>query len=455
MMLYFSKILLATPYGHLTSTDLHSDKNLHQREVLYSPPQIDPPRISNSMVAFIVMGFLLWTHAVMADFNWTAYNMDSNNSKFYNAPPCPLASNNLGWNALKNQDGTYYTTNKRPVVIMYDSWDSAQLNAFLGQYILEAMGYRVQMVQRINYELGIEFYNDVVDLEFEIWLQDLGASFKQITQTDKVALNLGAIGYNGNYGLYIPSYLLDDHPDWNLDFFRFLYNPLHTSIFPASGTGPRLIINGQPLCDDLPGLCINATYTPPQCKPPSTRRCIELFHYDPSFATGIFQRMIDGLDLPVTLTFLGASTAEGFFREALQRREAVFMMAIVPTVFAADANLTRVLFPGNNPTQYAAFLKDSSVPLTTEPQSSLLQKLGSRRFSRDFPELETLFTKYLLPEDQINLMLKNMAVNGWTTRESSCDWFKKSQDVWGTWIPPVPKSVGEYHLFIFGGSLGS
>ncbi|KAJ3071001.1 hypothetical protein HDU99_002528, partial [Rhizoclosmatium hyalinum] len=73
--------------------------------------------------------------------------------------------------------------------------------------------------------------------------------------------------------------------------------------------------------------------------------------------------------------------------------------------------------------------------------SSLIQKLASVTFLKDFPELESLFTKYLLPDDQINLMLRNMPQRGWTAQESACDWFKNSQDIWGAWIPPVPKSV--------------
>ncbi|ORY48264.1 hypothetical protein BCR33DRAFT_805534 [Rhizoclosmatium globosum] len=107
-------------------------------------------------------------------------------------------------------------------------------------------------------------------------------------------------------------------------------------------------------------------------------------------------------------------------------------MGFTPTTFIAINNLTKVLFPNSNPNQYAAFAK----------ASSLIQKLASVTFLKDFPELESLFTKYLLPDDQINLMLRNMPQRGWTAQESACDWFKNSQDIWGAWIPPVPKSVG-------------
>ncbi|KAJ3295309.1 hypothetical protein HDU79_009496, partial [Rhizoclosmatium sp. JEL0117] len=100
---------------------------------------------------------------------------------------------------------------------------------------------------------------------------------------------------------------------------------------------------------------MNGTYIPPQCKSP-TSKCIEMWHYDPGYATGIFQRVVDGLKLPVTINFLGFG-GETYFQEAINNRRAVFIMSFTPTTFIANNNLTKVLFPNSNPNQYAAFAK--------------------------------------------------------------------------------------------------
>ncbi|ORY41961.1 hypothetical protein BCR33DRAFT_328847 [Rhizoclosmatium globosum] len=397
-------------------------------------------RMIATVSVWIITAFPTVAAIEQASFNFSAFNIDTNGSSFYNAPSCLLPNNNLGWNMLKNQDGSFYTHSKRPIILLYDGWDSSMLNAFLTQYILEAMGYRVEVVTRINYVLGIEFYNNAVDLELEIWPQDFGTSFAQVTQIDKAAINLGAIGYNGNIGLYVPSYLFDQYPDWSFDFWRFLLNPEYRSIFPASGTGPRILVNGEPECDGTPGLCMNGTYIPAQCSSANSK-CIEMWHYDPGYSSNIYQRLIDGLNLPVTINFLSFGEAQNTIQDAIDRKKAILFYNWTPTSFVANNNFTKVLFPSNNPTQYAAFAKDNSKLLTTDPQSSILQKLASNKFVADFPELQSFATKYQMPDDQINLMLKNMAHNGWSAAEASCDWFKKNQAVWGDWVPDVPKSV--------------
>ncbi|KAJ3284330.1 hypothetical protein HDU79_008288, partial [Rhizoclosmatium sp. JEL0117] len=97
----------------------------------------------------------------------------------------------------------------------------------------------VQIGRRIQYVLGTEFYNSIVDFEMEINPQDFSATFTQVTATDRVAINVGAIGYNKGVGLYFPTYLMEKHPDWNLDFWRSLLNPERRSAFPRAGTGPK------------------------------------------------------------------------------------------------------------------------------------------------------------------------------------------------------------------------
>ncbi|KAI9336281.1 hypothetical protein BDR26DRAFT_489201 [Obelidium mucronatum] len=123
------------------------------------------------------------------------------------------------------------------------------------------------------------------------------------------------------------------------------------------------------------------------------------------------------------------------------QKKAILLFNWTPTKFVANTNLTKVLFPNNNPSQYAAFAKDMSKVLTTDPQSSILQKVASLKFVADFPELNSFVTKYQIPDDQINAMLKAMTHDSLDAAHVACLWLKNNQDLWDSWIPALPKSV--------------
>ncbi|ORY49343.1 hypothetical protein BCR33DRAFT_713704 [Rhizoclosmatium globosum] len=247
-----------------------------------------------------------------------SYNIDTNGSSFYNGPPCPLVHNNLGWDQLTLPDGRLFTGTKRPIVILIDETNSSKLSAYVFQYILEAMGYRVQIGRRIQYVLGTEFYNSIVDFEMEINPQDFSATFTQL---------------------------------------------------------------------------------------------------------------IDGLELPVTINFLGGLTnTRAIIDDALAKKRDVLFYFFTPAT--------------NNPTEYSVFTKDRSKPLTTDPESIVLQKLMSPKVTEDFPELPYLATRYQIDSDSMTYMLKRMGSNPpLSAPQAACEWIQQNQQTWMSWVPPVPKSV--------------
>ncbi|ORY49310.1 hypothetical protein BCR33DRAFT_713681 [Rhizoclosmatium globosum] len=344
-------------------------------------------------------------------YNWTKFNVDTNSSSFYNGPPCHLAHNTLGWDQLALPDGSLFTASKRPIVV-------CKLTAFVFQYILEAMGI---VVRRIQYILGIEFYNNIVDFEMEISCHQLGCHWVHLS-------------YNKGIGLYFPTHLMEKYPDWNLDFWRSLLNPERRSAFPASGTGP--------ICGGNPGPCINGTYVPKQCQLLNSS-CIEMWHIDQSYSTNIYSRLIDGLELPVTINFLGGlATAFSILTDSLAKKKDILFYFYTPSTVVATNNLTKVLFPSNNPTEYSAFTKDRSKPLTTDPESIILQKLMSPRFAADFPEISNLATRYQIDSDSMTAMLKRMGgVPAVSAPQAACEWIQQNQQTWTSWVPPVPTSV--------------
>ncbi|ORY49345.1 hypothetical protein BCR33DRAFT_580695 [Rhizoclosmatium globosum] len=226
---------------------------------------------------------------------------------------------------------------------------------------------------------------------------------------------------------------MDKYPEWNLDFWRSLLNPDRRVIFPASGTGPK--------CGNKPGPCTDSTYIPKQCQAANSN-CTELWHIDSSYSPNVYQRIIDGLQLPLTINFLGGlDNTKAILNDAMAKKKAILFYFWTPGTYVAVNNFTKLLFPSNNPTEYGIFSKDNTKPLTTDPQSIILQKLMSPKFATDFPELPTLATRFQIDPDSMNTMLKQMGgKTPLTASQAACQWVQKNINVWSAWVPPVPKS---------------
>ncbi|KAJ3241924.1 hypothetical protein HDU78_001629 [Chytriomyces hyalinus] len=359
---------------------------------------------------------------------------------FVTGPSCPLHNNTYGWKDLKNPDGSRYTYNKRPVVVQTEGWDSFQLNSYLFQYLLEVMGYRVQIPVMTAGKYGPNFADNVVDLSLEMWPEDT-ANYAQMTQIDRIAVDLGATGYAGIIGLYVPSALVEQYPKYGLDFWRFLLNSDATKLFPPAGTGPRIPgAGGGPMCDGEPKSCMNGTYTPERCKLPESN-CIELWMYDPAYSPQNFQRIIDSLNLNVSINFLGFG-AEPIMQKALDEGKNVFLYNWQPNAFTAVNNLTRVLLPATDHEQYHALSKDRmNARVTTDVPTIIIHKLASQGFLADFPELVLLANSYQVLDASMNAMLRSTVEKGYNHSTAACEWMRANELIWGSWIPKPPKSA--------------
>ncbi|KAI9350706.1 hypothetical protein BDR26DRAFT_851369 [Obelidium mucronatum] len=369
--------------------------------------------------------------------NWTAANVDTNNGWFYNAPAgCQLPASN--WTKLKYPDGSSYTGSKRPIVLLFDQKDSSILATHVVQYLLQSMGYNVQVVTRLKYILGPEF--SLVDLELEIWQNDF-QDMNQITRDGSI-VNIGNTGYNGNFGLYVPSYMLDDNPDISLDFWRFLSkaSEMEETGLPKAGSGPYSLVNGVPVCDKMAGVCKNGSYVPAQCKTKGSQ-CFELWHYDTTFAPSMYQRIVDGLNLSLVINFLGAEQAPKIIQSAIDKRKPVLFFNWTPSSFVASNDLSRVMFPLTNSKQYNTFRKNKTIPLTSDPAATQIRKLASAQFMADFPELNSFVSQIRISDENMNAMLKSKVVNKWGNAEAACDWINNTMSEWKDWMPKVPKSA--------------
>ncbi|KAI9331059.1 hypothetical protein BDR26DRAFT_870623 [Obelidium mucronatum] len=236
-------------------------------------------------------------------------------------------------------------------------------------------------------QVGPEFRDDIVDLEMEIWPTST-TNYVKILKEDKSAVDLGAIGYTGLAGMYIPNYMVSKYP--KLGFERQL-------CYPASGTGPRILNDdGSPVCDGSKGTCLNGTFIAPHCNTTKSK-CVELWGYDVSNSPRMFQKIIRGLSLPLTINYLGSKKAEETIRKAMDAKQNILFYNWAPSRFVASTPVTRVLFPPTNISEYATLnityvggVTNTSTltPVTSDFPAEIIHKLASQAFLEDFPELQ-------------------------------------------------------------------
>ncbi|KAJ3205062.1 hypothetical protein HDU82_005424 [Entophlyctis luteolus] len=241
---------------------------------------------------------------------------------------------------------------------------------------------------------GPDFYNNTIDLFLEAWPEDT-ANYDQVTQVDRVAVDLGAMGYSGVIGLYVPDALY---------------------------------------------------YTPKQCQSANST-CVEMWAYDPVYSPSNYQRLIDSLNLNLTIKFLGYG-AQATMQAALDAGQNVLLYNWAPSAFIASNNVTKVLFAATDPAQYINLANNrASAYVTTDIPTIIIHKLATRKFMSDFPELQSFANQYQILDARLNDMLKSTVTENLNYSQAACKWVQNNRDIWEPWIPAIPKSVVTNYIY--------
>ncbi|KAJ3208039.1 hypothetical protein HDU67_007038, partial [Dinochytrium kinnereticum] len=265
----------------------------------------------------------------------------------------PLTTLSLGWEDVKN-----FTGQKRTILLEQDAWASSRLSISLVQLILtEVMGYKVEMLEfGGGQSSGRRLANTgVVDFAVELWPSSATVWYTVLVRQNRSVVDHGNIGYTGRVGLYVPTYLVENNLEYTLDFWRFLQNPRAIAMFPKPGTAPHVLdASGAPLCDGVPMGCRNNTYAPSWYSPSLRDNFVELLHVIPGYSQYIFERLIDGLGLNMTIKYLGDSL-EGYLSSLYERRLPFIFYYWKPTTFLATHNFSRITFPDDSTGNFFKF----------------------------------------------------------------------------------------------------
>ncbi|KAJ3214232.1 hypothetical protein HDU67_001939 [Dinochytrium kinnereticum] len=327
-----------------------------------------------------------------------------------------------GWENLQN-----FTMSKRPLVIEQAGWDSARLSSRILHVILtEIMGFKV-----IYQEYQGGFYatsrrliaQNITDIAMEIW-----------SVPDISWYSHGSIGYQGRSGMYVPTVKVEQHTDLGIDFWRFIENPKARDLFVKHGQGPNIRNpDGSYICDKIVNGCQKGRYVPKWFKEEEASNFVEMFLPYPGWSSYRYERMIDGLKLNATINWLG-SDFDAIVDRYLANKTGPGI------IFYSWGQSSRLMFPYD---ATGSFVKHTADPVNNdltvdEPQLSLL-KATTLKLPNEFPDVAKLLMKFEIRDDEINSMLLEMA-NNVSYNDAACEWMKKAESRWSSWIPPPPKS---------------
>ncbi|KAJ3247061.1 hypothetical protein HDU78_005463 [Chytriomyces hyalinus] len=334
-----------------------------------------------------------------------------------------------GWEDYEN-----YTSHFRRIVLEQDAWDSARLSTnIFYRLVSEIMGFKVNYREYwggYDNVLGPRLHAGVSDVVMEMWITGVPVTWR----------DHGSIGYTGRSGMYVPSWIADQNPLLAFDFWRFFQNPAAIDVMQKRIWKPQVFkADGSPICTDIENGCNNNVYRPKWWTAAQDDRFVNMLGIDPSWSQYHYERLIDGLELNATMTWLGDTDFYGIVGEALANGTACVFYHWKPSAFVAVNNVTRLMFPDVNDDATQKFLVDPAhSPIRNDEASSLITKASPFNFVDEFPDVSKLLNLITISEKQINDLLGIMQFKNMTYDAAVCDWMRKSEAQWSQWIPPPP-----------------
>ncbi|ORY51366.1 hypothetical protein BCR33DRAFT_452970 [Rhizoclosmatium globosum] len=243
-----------------------------------------------------------------------------------------------GWEKFAN-----YTQSKRPILLEQDAWDSARLATNIFYRLAgEVMGFPVRYMEFTGgYDnvLGPRLQAGAVDVVMEMWITGIPVTW----------FDHGSVGYQGRSGMYIPTWLAQSDVTLAFDFWRFFQNPKAINTFKTKSWKP--IVNnpdGTPICTGILKGCQNNTYHPAWWTPETDQNFVTMWHIDPSWSQYHYERLIDGLGINATITWLGGNNFYNIVGQALKNNTPCVFYQWKPSSFVAVNNVTRLMFPDSD-----------------------------------------------------------------------------------------------------------
>jgi len=278
--------------------------------------------------------------------------------------------------------------------LVANAWTASAINAEIAKQLIESeIGNPVEIVAIDENTQFTGLSDGSLDAVLELWPSGVDDT-EQAFLDDGSVVNIGELGAIGQIGWFVPSYVVDEHPD--LATWEGYKDPANAALFATAETGDMGRFLGT----------------------------------DPSYSQ-YDEPIIANLGLPFKVVFSGseASTvAELDTRVAAH--EPILMYWWTPTAAVAKYDLVQVELPEYSDECYGRDI--SEVDCAYPPD--VLQKLASAKLADKAPEVLAFLQKFTLTnEDQLS-MLPAVEIEGEDASDVAAQWIADHEDVWQAWL---------------------
>jgi glycine betaine/proline transport system substrate-binding protein len=286
---------------------------------------------------------------------------------------------------------------KITIKLAENPWTGSAVNVAVAKILLEEnLGYTVESVTIDENAQWPALATGDLSASLEVWPSGHAENVKQYVEDQKVVEKAGELGVVGKIGWYIPTYMLEEHPE--LATWEGFKDPENAALFKTAETGDQ----GQFLGGD-----------------PSW------VQYD--------EQIIKNLGLDFKVVYAGSeqsilAAVDG----AYNRKEPILIYFYKPHSAFAKYDLTNVTLPEHTEECYA---KAEAGGVDCDYPTDVLFKIAWGDLKNKAPEAYQLITKMNYTTDDQVVMIADVDTNGKTPEEAARAWLEKNEDKWKAWLP--------------------
>ncbi len=287
---------------------------------------------------------------------------------------------------------------KPTITLVVNAWTASALNVAIAKQIIEdELGYPVEAVTVDENDAMFTGLSDgTLDAVLEVWPSGLSDTEKAFIDDGSV-VEVGELGAVGKIGWFVPSYVIDEHPE--LATWEGYKTPEAAELFATAATGDQGRFLGT----------------------------------DPSY-TQFDEDIIANLDLPFKVEFSGSEPATVAELDArVAAKEPVLMYWWTPTAAVSKYDLVNVPLPDYSEecaTHQAA--KDGAVDCDY-PEDVLL-KYASSQLEEKAPDVYAFLQKFTMTNDDQLGLLPSAEIDKKPVDDVAKGWLDANTDVWKAWL---------------------
>ncbi len=283
--------------------------------------------------------------------------------------------------------------------LVVNPWTASRLNALVAKIIIEKeLGNPVELVDvNENDAMFTGLADGDLDAVLEIWPSGVTEA-EQSYFADGSAVNIGDLGTVGKIGWFVPSYVIDEHPE--LATWEGFKDPALAALFATAETG-----------DDGRFLGTDPSYS----------------QYD--------EQIIANLDLPFQVQFSGSEPATVAEVEArVTAGEPIVLYWWTPTAAVSMFDLVNVELPAYTDDCAASQASGDGGVDCDYPEDVIYKAASGKLQDKDAAVFTFLSNFTITTEDQLS-MLPPVEIDGDDPVAVAQKWVDDNESVWSAWLP--------------------